>query len=433
MERAKILIVEDDMPTAADLESVLQELGHEVPRVLHGVAGAVEAARETEADLALVNIHLGVSGDGVGLAESLDVELGIPVVYVTAFDDEETLARARAAGPSGYLFKPFGQEELEAVVNMSLHAHRTREELRSSERRYRILFEENVAGVLRKSGDGTILECNRAFAEIMGYESPEALVGESAEILYLAQEDREFFRRKLHDQGKVRNLELRMRRRDGAPVWVLDNSVITGDPGGGQEVILSTVLDISDRKSVEISLRDMAYRDVLTGLPNRRHLEEQAPQILAIADRRDGRAGLLFMDLVGFKKVNDTYGHRAGDQVLIETGRRLESQLRASDTLVRLGGDEFAILLAEVDSAKGARTAAVRLIEHAGRPLTLESGQEIRVGARSGAAIYPNDGRSFDELLTRADQAVARAKRVGGSVVVMASEERSSAEESTSA
>lgn len=420
MKSARILIVEDDAPTAIDLASTLQDLGYEVPQVLHKPEGVVEAALEAQVDLGLLDVHIGGAMEGPSVGRLLEDELGIPVVYITAVADEDTLARIRHSGASGYILKPFRREELRAVITLALDAHRTKERLRSSEELYRILFHENVAGVLRKTGGGTILECNEAFCDILGYESSEALVGKPAEILYPTPEDREKFLEKLHDQGRVRNLEVRMLRKDGTPVWVLHNAGVIREPGSNRQIVLSTVLDISEQKSRESSLRELAYHDPLTGLPNRRDLEEKAPQILALAQRRGGRVGLFFLDLVGFKRVNDTYGHRKGDQVLVEVGRRLTEVLRAADAVARVGGDEFAVLLAEVDQAGAVRAAATRLLNHLEAPMEVD-GIELELGARLGVALYPEHGREFEELLTRADRALSQAKGQGGSAVVVAS------------
>lgn len=276
-----------------------------------------------------------------------------------------------------------------------------------------------MAGVLRQSAGGTILECNQAFLEILGYDSAGEVVGESAEILYPSPEDRERSLEKLHGQGRVRNLESRMRRKDGMPVWVLDNSTLVREPGTNRQIVLSTVLDITERKSLERSLRELAYHDPLTGLPNRRHLEENAPRILALARRRGHRVGLFFLDLVGFKAVNDTYGHRVGDQVLEEIARRLEAGLRTADSVARVGGDEFAVLLAEVDDVTGVRRAARRLIERLEEPMEVNEAR-VRVGARLGVALFPEHGSELEELLVRADRAVAQAKGQGGSAIVVA-------------
>lgn len=419
MEAPRILIVEDDAVTATDLRSTLEDLGYEVPAVLCSPDGAIQAARNGRVDLALVDVRLAGSMKGAELGKALASEVGIPIVYLTAMGDRATLDRIRHWGASGYLLKPFRPQELRAVITLALDAHRVRERLQSSEERYRILFQENVAGVLRKSEDGTILECNEAFCEILGYDSPTELVGRPAEILYPEPEDREHFLEELHGNGKVRNLELRMRRRDGTPVWVLDNATLVREPESDSRVVLSTVLEISERKSLESSLKKLAYHDPLTGLPNRRHLEEKAPQILALADRREGRLALFFLDLVGFKQVNDTWGHRTGDRVLVEVGHRLTDELRAADAVARVGGDEFAVLLAEVDDIPGVRKAARRLIERLEEPMEV-NGIEVRVGARLGVALFPEHGEELEELLIRADRAVAQAKGQGGSAVVVA-------------
>lgn len=275
--------------------------------------------------------------------------------------------------------------------------------------RYRLLFRHNVAGVFKISLGGEILEVNQAFAEMFGYADPSRLEGGDAERLYADPDERLDFLEALRRKGSVHNYEIRALRRDGTPIWLLENSLLVDDSETGRDVVVGTVIDITQRKQLEAELERMAYHDVLTSLPNRRLLREHARQTLALADRNDGRVGLVYVDLARFKLVNDTLGHDAGDRVLKEVAHRLQRVLRESDMAARVGGDEFAVLLADVDGEPGARTAADRILSRFDEPVAVEGG-EWELAARVGVALYPDHAATFDELLTRADRAMYQAR-----------------------
>lgn len=284
--------------------------------------------------------------------------------------------------------------------------------------RDRLLFEHNVAGVFRISLEGRILEVNRAFAEIFGYEEPADLEGADAGELYADPRARSRFRERLRKTGSVHNYELECRRRDGTSIWLLENSLLVGDSETGRDVVVGTVIDISRRKRLEQELERMAYHDSLTGLPNRRLLREQAGQVVALAERGDHRVGLVYLDMARFKQVNDTFGHDAGDEVLREVARRLDAHLRDSDMASRVGGDEFAVLLSEVTDAEGAMAAAGRLRRIFRKPFEVK-GERHQLDARLGVALYPDHASDFDALLTAADHAMYQVRSVDREGVVL--------------
>jgi diguanylate cyclase (GGDEF)-like protein len=164
----------------------------------------------------------------------------------------------------------------------------------------------------------------------------------------------------------------------------------------------------------EAELFRRAHFDALTGLPNRELLDDRLRQAVAQAHRDERRLAVLFIDLDGFKEVNDTLGHRSGDELLKETGLRLSAVLRDADTVARLGGDEYAIVLPQVHGPLEAEAVAIKAIEGLKHPFTIE-GREVFVGASVGIALFPDDGTSAEELLRRADMAMYGAKDAGKS------------------
>jgi diguanylate cyclase (GGDEF)-like protein/PAS domain S-box-containing protein len=170
--------------------------------------------------------------------------------------------------------------------------------------------------------------------------------------------------------------------------------------------------DISARKEHEESMRRMAYRDELTGLPNRTALADRLQLELAHARRNREALALLYIDLDGFKAINDRYEHAVGDSLLMRVAERMRSVLRAGDTIARIGGDEFVVLLPSVTGAADARRVGGKLLDVLRQPMDC-LGHQIGVHASVGIALYPKDGEEADTLMRRADKAMYRAKQLG--------------------
>lgn len=304
-----------------------------------------------------------------------------------------------------------GKHGLRIVVNSRdvTGARRAAEALRTSEERYRRLFEENLAGVFRRTLEGELLEVNEAFARILGYDSPGEMVGLHVGEVAISNEEFRTFERRLRSEGTVVNAELQVRRRDGARIWVLASASLQEESDRRARVVTGTVIDISRQKWLAAELERMAFQDPLTGLANRRALEKQARRILALAQRRGVQAGLIYLDLTRFKRINDSLGHSVGDEVLVETARRLRRGARESDLVARVGGDEFAVLLAEVAGDEGAVAAAERLTRGFDDAIEV-AGRRFHVGAQMGVALFPDHASDFPGLLTAADRAMYRSK-----------------------
>jgi diguanylate cyclase (GGDEF)-like protein len=180
----------------------------------------------------------------------------------------------------------------------------------------------------------------------------------------------------------------------------------------GRRAILSINRDVTERKRMEETIREMALRDPLTGLPNRKLLYDRLEVAIAAARRNRRLLALMYLDLDGFKEVNDRLGHAAGDELLIGFSRRLGSALRDSDTVGRMGGDEFTILIPEVPSGKVADDLARKLLSELRKPISV-AGEVVTVTASLGFTLFPAGGETPDELLRSADAAMYRAKGAG--------------------
>jgi diguanylate cyclase (GGDEF)-like protein/PAS domain S-box-containing protein len=204
----------------------------------------------------------------------------------------------------------------------------------------------------------------------------------------------------------------RNRRKDGSTIWCEWHHSCLQDDQGRIVSILSFVQDVSARVRAEERLQYLATRDTLTGLPNRLLLHERLAQAIAKARRIGLRVGVLFIDLDHFKNVNDTLGHRVGDELLKLVTRALSETLRESDLLARLGGDEFMVIVEDVDNPRALGRVAQKLLDALAQPFMIEE-HDIYVTSSIGISVYPDDADDPDELLKFADVAMYRSKELG--------------------
>ncbi|WP_221766063.1 PhnD/SsuA/transferrin family substrate-binding protein [Halomonas nitroreducens] len=276
------------------------------------------------------------------------------------------------------------------------------------------VFSHSHEGVMITTPSGEIREVNGAFSQITGY-AREEVVGRNARLLSARRHDSGFyaaFWKRLEERGHWDG-EVWNRRKNGeAYPQRLTISAIADEEGRVQRYV-GLISDITRVKQHERQLRHAAQHDALTGLPNRLLLADRLRQAMAQVDRNDGRLAVVFVDLDGFKAVNDTHGHALGDRLLVTLAGRMQEQLRASDTLARLGGDEFVAVLTGLESPSDVQRVLDRLLEVTSRRVTLD-GVALQVSASLGVAHYAAaDEVEADLLLRRADQAMYLAKEAG--------------------
>jgi diguanylate cyclase (GGDEF)-like protein/PAS domain S-box-containing protein len=212
--------------------------------------------------------------------------------------------------------------------------------------------------------------------------------------------------------GEPYAAEFRVVTRDGEIRWIAAHGSVLRSPEGGATKMIGVSQDITERKRQEEEIRFLAYHDTLTGLPNRRLLDDRMRQAVYLAQRRDARVAALLIDLDDFKQVNDALGHRAGDAVLREVAQRLSACMRRSDTLARQGGDEFVALLPDLQRESDCQFVAEKVLR-ALEPEFRVEGRAFRIGASIGISIYPSDAGDGETLLRNADVAMYRAKQRG--------------------
>jgi diguanylate cyclase (GGDEF)-like protein/PAS domain S-box-containing protein len=298
---------------------------------------------------------------------------------------------------------------LGAVVTERERAERA---IRESEKRYRLLFERNLAGVFRTTLAGRVVECNQATACMFGYESPEEVMVVPVANLYDSASDREALLTKLKSEKSVTNHEMRFRRKNGESAWAMLNVSLVNDDSGIASIVEGTLVDITERKVAEERVQSLAYYDGLTGLPNRILLRDRLSKALATARRRQHKVALLFFDLDRFKIINDSLGHSVGDLLLQEVAERLKRCAREEDTVARLGGDEFLIVLTHVNDIPDVASSAERFMDAMTTRFVIQ-GHSLNVGCSLGISIFPEHGADSDTLIKHADAAMYSAKDGG--------------------
>jgi len=275
------------------------------------------------------------------------------------------------------------------------------------------VFENTMEGVVVTDMDGVIVSVNAAFTQITGYTAAEA-VGRTPSLLRSQRHDREFYDqlwRALHSDGRWRG-EIWNRRKNGEAYLQWSTINLVPAQHGQPAYYVAVFTDVTEFWRKDERIAHLAYHDPLTDLPNRTLLLDRLNHALTVAARQGDRIGVLFVDLDGFKAVNDNLGHHVGDALLQEIGRRLTECVRTSDTVARIGGDEFVVLMEKLDSPDECSVVAGKLLA----ALAWESvsgGRAIRVGASVGIAVYPDDGAAADALLQHADAALYQAKAAG--------------------
>lgn len=285
------------------------------------------------------------------------------------------------------------------------------------------VFESCQEGVMITDAHNVILQVNEAFTKITGYSSWEVL-GKTPSLLSSGLQNRAFYEGmwcSLREHRRWRG-EIWNRRKDGEVyAEMLSISAVT-DTSGSTTHYVAVFSDISRVKAHQDELYRIAHYDVLTGVPNRRLFMERLHQAVALSRRRERALALCYVDLDGFKPVNDRWGHAAGDQLLIEMTRRLNEVLREVDTLARLGGDEFVILLGELHRSDEVHGVLIRILECIRKPFLIQ-GEEVSVTASLGVTLFPDDPSEPDGLLRHADQAMYQAKMQGKNGYVVYSQE----------
>ena len=269
-------------------------------------------------------------------------------------------------------------------------------------------------GITITSADGTIIDVNEAFSQITGYAREEA-IGQNPRLLRSRHHPREFYEamwRDLLERGNWSG-EIWNRRKNGELYPELLTISAVRDEQARTKHYVALFSDITPMKAHEEQLTRMAHFDLLTTLPNRALLADRMKQAMTQTLRRKQLLAVAYLDLDGFKAINDAHGHKTGDQLLVAVANRMRQTLREGDTLARLGGDEFVVVLIDLPDASSCEQMLNRLLAAASQPVR-EGDQELQVSASLGVTFFPQrDEVDADQLLRQADQAMYQAKLAG--------------------
>lgn len=527
----RIMIVEDERVVALDLKISLETLGYDVVGIASEAQRAVDEVARLQPDLVLMDIHLDGGSDGTEAAAQIRERWRLPVVFLTAYADEETLSRAELSLPYGYLVKPFQLRELSATVRMALARRIVERQLEHAEERLRlaidaaslgvfecepgsdsvvvdgrtewitgsedagqvlprdsfwgciddadrlavkrdldagqvvsrtvrmrfanrergwadmlarlydtrsdgarvigvlrdvtqrhladerlrqaqVVFDSSVQGLIVLDAAGRIISTNPAFTRMTGYARDAVLGREPAEFVVT---------RRRHDQEATAELdaaddhwqgEAAYLRTDGQIFLAWQQHCTVRDDAGQVSHHVLILNDFSALRRMQGELNFLAYHDALTGLGNRRLLDERLVAELAAAARSERRLALLFIDLDGFKLINDTLGHAHGDAELKAVAERLRQCVRPSDVIARFGGDEFVVLVPDLANVNAVDALAEHILREIRRPLFV-AGQEISISASIGIALFPDHGSDAAALIKASDSAMYEAKLNG--------------------
>lgn len=470
----RLLIVEDDAIIARDLAESVADLGHHVVGCVDSGEMAIATAIAAQPDLMLMDIRLRGAIDGIAAAAVIREQCPIAVVFLTAYSDSDTVRRAAAVAPAGYLRKPFDERDLRSALEIAV----ARQQLELDLRSVNAQLATSVIELERRAFELTILgELGEKLLRCHSLEEGYAVVAHAAHQLFPATSGVFYVRRQnataivpLLTWGSLSTPAARIDPQEcraiqeaqvyyggDAPIACLH--CIVGNPLGDHVVlcvpllldddaygVLHIKLTPPDTASELIStadsarrlartlakqaalglanvrlraeLHDQAIRDSLTGLFNRRYLEETLARELHRAVRDRYPVGVIMLDVDHFKQINDTYGHDAGDVVLRSIGQQLLASVRAGDIVCRYGGEEFVLILPAVTLDVVTGRAEIIRQSIGSTPITFQGGILPVVTVSMGVTIVADSQASVSDALTRADTALYAAKHAGRNQVV---------------
>jgi diguanylate cyclase (GGDEF)-like protein/PAS domain S-box-containing protein len=417
MNNERILIVEDEKIIAIDLQRRLERFGYAVVGMAGDGESAVSMALELLPDIILMDIMLGGKMDGIDAALAIRASKDIPCIFLTAFTDERTLERAKAAEPYGYILKPFKERELYTTIDIALYKHRMEGKLTRQERLFSAILHSISDGIIATDIDLNIQFMNPVAEDISGFKEGAARGKNISQFLTLAdtktQKDILSSATQLGDQPLFFN-EVTVRNALGQSL-VVDGSITRiHERDNATDGFVITLRDITELKRLSDTLNYQASHDSLTGLSNREEFSYKLGEIIKNVRLTGGSHSLIIMDVDRFKAVNDTCGAMAGDELLRQVASHIQTNIQRQDISARIGGDEFAVILMNCDTGDSSNVAgrlqtAVQRQRFAWQNLTFPISLSI--------GIVPIDREAGDihAILAAADDACHLSKEEGGS------------------
>ena len=416
MSKASIVIVEDEVIVALDMAQALKAAGYNVIGSFSCGEAALEFIDEQCPDLIVMDIHLQGQLDGISTAEQIQKRYGLPIIYLTAYSDSETLSRAKATEPYAYLVKPFEDRDLLSAIEMGLYRHRVDQRLRRMERLYSSTLNSVDDAIITTDIHGLIKFANPTASSLLNRPN-DALIGQfiGDVVKLLDRESKITYQFDLPYLIQQANHHVLLPRQ----ILINEQEELVVAPSISQireedEAIAGIVLvlrDMRDLDAAEEHIRHQALHDALTGLANRNVFINRLQYILDHYHLHHHHA-VLFIDLDRFKIINDSLGHIVGDKLLIQVGQRLERCIRSHDLVARLGGDEFTILLDGVNDLHDVLRVTDRLLSVVAEPYHID-GYKVFTAASIGIVVIDDHYKHYHEVLRDVDSAMYRAKSQG--------------------
>lgn len=416
-----ILVVDDRWDNLEDMQELLEDIGRPV-HCLDSGAKALEFLAQGQVGLVLLDVQM-PRMDGFEVARRMRDDPRTrftPIIFISGMiQTDDVLSQGYGAGAVDFISKPVQP----AILLHKVRALLEREQYRSGllrlsqqlerERAFNASILDNTAeGIMVVGDDGRVRFANPAIARMLGCQDAELAGSELLTWIDTPREERwqasSFYQHWLRREN-LRLHDANLRTRDGQRVPVALSCSPLPDE---QNAMILLALDMSVVRDLHQQLESLAITDALTGLLNRRGFLQELQAAISRNERTGQKAALLYLDLDGFKHINDTLGHEMGDQVLRWVSVQLKTCLRPYDHLARIGGDEFTVIIDSLGSPADAASVAEKLIEQVSSEQRFQ-GESFSLGVSIGIALLPADGNTIEEVLRAADTAMYAAKRGG--------------------
>ncbi|MBD2503985.1 diguanylate cyclase domain-containing protein [Anabaena azotica] len=419
MVSPKILVVEDETAQGLNIKNTLESLGYNVLDITNSSESAIKKVADIHPNLVLFDIPLSQKNHDWHLANIIQNDFHIHVLYLTDYSDYLNLPKNRKHELCSYLLKPFSEQDLHLAVEMAFSQYQFNKKEQEEKEKMSAIINSMGCAVVVTFTTGHIRMMNPMAERLTGWMQQEAFGKDLAEVVNLVDQDMDEVVSNLATQviqtGEIVSLpeNCTLISRDGREIPIGDNIAPIRDHVGNITGAVLVFQDVTRRKQGEVQLLHNAFYDGLTGLPNQVLFLDRLKLAIERSKRRsEYRFAVLFLDLDGFQEINDRFGHGMGDDFLVAIAHRLESCVRSGDTVGRFGGDEFAVLLEDIRDVNDAINVAKRIQDTLGLPLTL-NGQQILTTACIGIALNSDSYDEPEGLLRNADQAMYLAKQKG--------------------
>lgn len=421
MTNDKILILEDEKIIAIDLQRKLERFGYFVVGMTEKAEAAIELAKELNPDLLLSDIMLQGDADGISAACYCYENLDIPTVFLTAFSDSQTLERAKAAHPYGYILKPFKDKDILNTIEIALYKHKIERELAKQQKLFGAILSSINDGIIATDTDFIIQFMNPIACDILGTSEVSAKGKHFSEFFNTmdTETQQDFFTLIKQCTNTPIYLNEVMHKTKGGTIVFL-NCTVTRLEAANKKLsgYVINLHDITEIKKLSERLTYQSNHDILTGLSNRDEFSYKLNEFIKNVKKTNMSHALLILDIDRFKVINDTCGAIAGDELLRQVASFLQTVIQRNDVCARIGGDEFAILLLNCTS-RDAVSVANRIHELSRKQNFLWNNTVFPLSMSIGIATIDKDSGDVHYMLACADDALHLAKEEGGGKTIL--------------